>query len=158
MGVSVDLGDIVAAIALVVSTLSAVATLFFYMHQQKINETTERLNQLLIKRETEDDQDRKKADVSANFIKIGKNGYRLKVFNRGKCTARNVQIAFPEGNDLLIETDVSSKFPAPMLEQHQYIELIACVTMGSPPRMVIKLIWDDDSGVRIEKIVTPTVF
>lgn len=157
MNVQIDLGDIVAAVALLISGLSALATLLFYRHQQKINLTTEKLNQLLIKRETEQDQEKQKADLSANFIKVGKHNHRLKVFNRGKCDARNVRIELPTGNGPLIASDVHSKFPVPVMEQHQSIELIAAVSMGSPTRMTIKLIWDDDSGMNNEKIVMPTL-
>jgi hypothetical protein len=80
------------------------------------------------------------------------------VFNRGKGVARNVRLSNLDNDEsILSESDIMRKFPVPILEQHQSVELIAFSHFGSPPRAHIKLQWDDDSGVGHEKILTPSL-
>ncbi|MCP3923299.1 MAG: hypothetical protein GY714_12010 [Desulfobacterales bacterium] len=60
-------------------------------------------------------------------------------------------------SDLFIDSDFNSKIPIPILEQYQYVELIARVHYGSLNRISIKLLWDDDYGKDSVKVRTPTV-
>jgi hypothetical protein len=157
MAITVDFGDFIAFLALGMAVYSTKKTLEFNKRQKEFIETNDRLNKLLLRKEKQEAISEHQADLSANFICIGKNKRRLKVFNKGKGTARNVSIYFPDGNPLLINSDINEKFPIPILEQHQSVELIAAYSMDSPSRMAIKLSWDDDAGVENEKIVTPTI-
>ncbi len=150
-----DIGSIASAVvafaALIVAGVSLRKT-------NKFGETTDRLNRLLIERETAEGVASKKADLSANMINVGKNDYRLKVFNRGKGVARNVRLTDLNANDsILISSEISRKFPVPILEQHQWLEVIAANHMGAGPRVHIKLQWDDDTGAGHEKELTPTL-
>jgi hypothetical protein len=144
-------GAIVALVALIISLISMRKT-------NKFGETTDRLNRLLIERETADGVVAKKADLSANLIRTGKNDHRLKVFNRGRGVARNVRLLdLNAGESILISSDISRKFPVPILEQHQSVEVIASMHLKSSPRVHIKLQWDDESGSDHEKELTPTL-
>jgi hypothetical protein len=151
-----DIGSIasaiVALVALVVSLVS--------MHKtNKFGETTDRLNRMLIDRETAESVAEKKADISANLYQRGKNDYRLKVFNKGKGRAKNVRLIDldPQDDSLLMSDEIREKFPLPILEQHQSVDLIACATLGSHLRTHIKLQWDDETGTDHEKELTPSV-
>jgi len=125
--------------------------------QDELAATTEQLNRLLIERETQAGQDSKRADLSANLITVGKNNRRLKVFNRGKGTARNVRlIDLQEKDSLLSRGDIQRKFPLPILEQHQSVEVAASSHLSGPSRAHVKLVWDDESGENHEKEVTPS--
>lgn len=150
-----DLGSVasavVAFVALIVSVISMYKT-------NKFGETTDRLNRLLIEREQAEGISSKQADLSTNIIKLGKSDYRLKIFNRGKGVAHNVKlIDMDKDNTVLIANDIQHKFPVPILEQHQSVELAAAVTLGSGPRIHIKLIWDDETGKNHEKELTPVI-
>lgn len=148
----------VAFLALVVAVISLHKTNKFNARQEELADTTERLNRLLIDREAAESAAAKRADVSANLFQAGKNDYRLKVFNKGKGTARNVRLTDLGGEDsILIASDISHKFPLPILEQHQSVELIAAIHMGSIFRAHIKLQWDDELGVNYEKELTPAL-
>ena len=131
---SFDAGDAIAVLALVFSGYATWRTL-------KFNEARE---------------DRQ-ADLGAAFIKLGSSSYRLKIFNKGKSAARNLSIEFPEGNDCLIESDVKSKFPMEVLEQHQSVELIAAIHIGSKSKHLITLKWSDDMHTHNQKTVYPTI-
>lgn len=126
--------------------------------QDELTATTEELNRLLIERETQAGQDSKRADLSANLITVGKNNWRLKVFNRGKGTARNVRlIDLQEQKSILDRGDIREKFPLPILEQHQSVEVLAGILLSGPRRAHVKLLWDDDTGVDHEKELTPSL-
>ena len=153
----IDFSDIVALLAVGLSLYSMRKTFEFNKRQNEFAETANKLNSLLLEKESQDILDQKRADISANFIKVGQNKRRLKVFNKGKGLARNVRIEFPEGMGVLVSDDVQNKFPIPILEQYQSVELLAAVVFQSPSRMTIKLIWNDESGTDNEKTLTPTI-
>jgi len=150
---------IMAGAALIVAILSLRKTTKFNTRQNEFAETAERLNKMLIERETSENLAAKRADLSANLYESGRHNYRLKVFNRGKGTARNVRLIYMNaaGETILIHGDITHKFPVPILDQHQSVELIAAIHMGSPLRAHIKLLWDDDGGEGHEKELTPSL-
>ena len=155
--VNIDFGNIIALCAFFLAAHSTKKTFDFNRRQKEIIEIQDSLNKTLLRREQKEAIDEFCADISANFIKIGTNKRRLKVFNKGKGTAKNVNIEFPDGNELLMDSEVKDKFPIPLLEQFQSVELIAVTSFGSPTRITIKLIWDDEEKVNKSKIVTPTL-
>lgn len=126
--------NVMAGGALIVSIWSLYKTSQFNSRQNELADTTERLNQLLIEREAAEGLASKKADLSANLYQSGKNNYRLKVFNRGKGTAKNIRFfdLSTEEDSFLMQSDIDRKFPMPILEQHQSVELIAAIHMTGP--------------------------
>ena len=155
MSVQIDAGDVVALFALVIAIYSTWITARFNKRQTAFEETTERLNLMLIEKEAAETKAQKAADLSANFYKAGKHDYRLKVFNRGKGVARNVRFEVLDDSELFIGQDINSKFPMPVMEQHASVELIGCVDMGSPSRAHIRMTWDDDTGEGHQKELHP---
>src|SRR5690606_9532420 len=125
----------------------------FNAQQKALIASQEKLNALLLEKETSEYQSEKKADLGASFIKIGRNDYRLKIWNRGKAPAHNVTIEFPNGNEVLIESDIEEKFPLESLETHQSVELIASVHMGTKSKHAILIRWSDAASQNNEKIV-----
>ena len=114
------------------------------------------LSKLLLRKEQHEALEGLSADLSASFIKLGSNSRRLKVFNKGKKTARNIRLEFPDGNDLVIKSDINSKFPLDTLEQFQSVELLATSEFGSPSKLTVKLTWDDELKKDNSKILTIT--
>jgi hypothetical protein len=144
---------VVALAALIVAVISLVRT-------NKYAKTTDRLNRLLIDRASADAITKQQADLSANLYEYGKRKYALKVFNRGKGVARNVRLIDLDSKEdtILLSSDVSLRFPVPILEQHQSVELIASIHFGLPRlRAHIKLLWDDQTGSDHEKELTPSL-
>lgn len=157
MAIEINFGDIVASIALLLSGYATWKTFKFNERQKSLIESQEKLNNLLLEKEEQETESTKKADLGTTFLKIGSSKYKLKVWNKGKSPAKNVRIEFPEGNDVLIDSDIERKFPLETLDRHQSVELIAAVHMGSKSKHVIKLVWDDESGNDNEKITYPTI-
>ena len=154
---SIDLGDLAAVVALLLSAYSIWTTNSFNKRQKAFIEKHDRLNQLLIERESAESKAQLKADVSANFVKTGKSRWTLKVFNRGRGTARNVRLTELGDAGMLSARTVAEKFPLPILEQHQSVELLVRVHLQSATRTHIKLEWDDDAGKDWSKELTPTI-
>jgi Tfp pilus assembly pilus retraction ATPase PilT len=148
---------IVSVLALAISAYSMKKTNDFNRRQNDFIETNDKLNKMLLDKEQHETLTQRQADISANFLKFGRGDYRLKVFNRGKNSARNVRIVFPSGNEILIESDLEEKFPMPALEPQQSVELIAAVCMDSPRRMDVEFVWDDQSGEDRKKLLHLTL-
>ena len=164
MNLTVSLNDLFTAISSIVSVLALAISAYsmkktndFNRRQNDFIETNDKLNRMLLDKEQKESLNQKQADILANFIKLGRNDYRLKVFNRGKNSASNVRIDFPSGNEILLESDLKEKFPMPALEPYQSLELIAAVCMDSPRRMDVEIIWDDHFGADRKKLLHLTL-
>ena len=155
---SISTSDVIAGLALLLSGFSAWKTIQFNSRQKSLIESQKQLNLRLIQREDAEAKDEKKANLGTNFLKLGSTQYKLRIFNKGKAAARNVRIEFPEGNDCILESDISQKFPLEALDPQQSVELIAVVGMdNTKPKHVIKLIWADDHSDHNEKMTFPTI-
>ncbi len=157
MPVAIDAGDIIAGLAFLLSSYATWQTVSFNKKQKSLVESQEKLNNLLLEKENEDSLKEKRADLGASFIKLGSSKCRLKIWNKGSSTARNVKIEFPEGNDVVIDSEVADKFPMESLERHQSVELIAAVHMQTKRKHVVRLIWEDDAQSHNEKLSYPTL-
>lgn len=153
----IDTGNLIASLALLLSTYATWQTVSFNKKQKSLVESQEKLNKLLLEKEHEGVIRDKSADLGASFIKLGSSKYRLKIWNKGSSTARNVRIEFPEGNDIINNSEVIEKFPMESLEKHQSVELIASVHMQTKRKHVIRLIWEDDAEQHNEKLSYPTL-
>lgn len=151
MPVTIDVGDVIAVLAFLLSGYATWQTVSFNKKQKSLVESQEKLNNLHLEKENERAVKEKSADLGASFIKLGSSKYRLKIWNKGSATARNVRIEFPEGNDVVIDSEVSDKFPMESLERHQSVELIAAVDMETKRKHVVRLIWEDDAQTHNDK-------
>jgi hypothetical protein len=156
-GVFTATSTIVSVLALAMSAYSAKKTIDFNKRQNDFINTNDKLNKMLLDKEQQESLIQRQADISANFVSFGRSDHRMKVFNRGRSSAKNVRIDFPNGNEVLIESDLREKFPMPSLEPQQSVELIASVGMDSPRRMDVRIVWDDQSGNDREKLLHLTL-
>jgi hypothetical protein len=150
-------GDLLSLAAVLVSVYAVYTTSKFNSRQKALLENQDRLNKILLEKETEEISDSQKADVSANLVRYGQTKYRIKIFNKGKSPARNVRVSFPDGSDLVIPADIDEKFPLEILEPHQAVELIAAVCLGSKGKYQVDLSWTDGSDQNREKTTYVTV-
>ncbi|HEY7641111.1 MAG TPA: hypothetical protein VH814_15395 [Steroidobacteraceae bacterium] len=157
MSINVDLGDVVTALALLLSIYATMKTVRFNEKQKSLIESQERLNNLLLEKEAHESSNDKMANLGASFIKLGSNKYRLKIWNMGKAVARNIVLEFPEGNDVVLKSELDEKFPMEVLDVHQSVELIAAVHMGSKLKLPVRIVWADDFSDRNEKLTYPTL-
>lgn len=157
MAFTVDAANIIAGMALLLSGYATWITLKFNKRQQFLIDSQEKLNNLLLEKESNEAENSKKADLGASFIKLGSSKYRLKIWNKGTACATHVRIEFPEENNILMQSEIDEKFPLETLETYQSVELVAVVHMGTKRKHAIRLIWSDASGENNEKVVYPTL-
>lgn len=58
---------------------------------------------------------------------------------------------------MVINSEITDKFPMESLERHQSVELIAAVHMNTKRKHVVRLIWEDDAQSHNEKLSYPTL-
>lgn len=153
-----QLANTISSLALVTSVIALVITHNFNRRQKSLIESQEKLNNILLSKELQSTENDKRADLGATFLKVGTRGsYRLKVWNKGKCTAKNITLTFPDGNDVIPDSELKSKTPIVSLEPQTGVEFIAAIHMGTEPKQAINLTWDDDTGNGISKIIHLTI-
>jgi hypothetical protein len=148
MQISIDLGDIVASIALILAIYTTVKSFKYNKIRKDVLLLEKDLNRLHLDKEKKEINLQNKANLSAKFINLGSGKLRLKIFNKGNGTARNIRLKKPEDIDIKIFDD---EFPLELLEPIQSVELISIAVEGSPKKIKIKLTWDDDTGKDFEK-------
>ncbi|MFP1808740.1 hypothetical protein [Lonsdalea quercina] len=149
--------DAIALAALVVSIYtiitSEVKSRKSDIKQKDIKDEQDKLRKLLLEKETKSAINEMKAELGARLVKIARNNYRLKIFNRGRVEAKNIDIHFPnnDGNEYLSMHDVDDKFPYEVLHPQHGIEILAGISSESKTKYRIKLIWDDNYKKRNEE-------
>lgn len=156
MNISLSLSDLIAAAALLLSGYATWTTARFNSRQKSLLESQEALNKRLIARDSAESDHERRADIGAKLIKVG-NGYRIRVFNKGKATATQVQIDFPEGNKIASESDMTRKFPLEALEPQQSVDVLASVHLGSDSKHVARFRWIDGLSDSNEKQIYLTL-
>lgn len=149
--------DIISGLSLLLSAYATYKIVSFNKKQKSLIESQEKLNNLLLAKELEELTKTKIADLSASFIKLGSSQYRLKIGNKGPSIAQNIKIEFPNENDVILESELEEKFPLECLDVHQCVELIAAVSMDTPRKQTIRLIWQDSNQEYNEKLVYLTI-
>ena len=154
---SISPSDVIALAAFLLSAIATWKTVQFNSRQKTLIAGQEKLNELLLAKGQAEAEDDKKADLGATFVKLGSSSYRLKIWNKGKASARGVMVEFPEGNDVVPHREITEKFPLEVLEPFQSVELVASVHMGTRRKHTVGLSWADDHSDRNEKTVYPTL-
>lgn len=149
--------DLFAGLALALSCFATGMTLLFNRRQKSLIESQERLNNMLLLQGEREKLSAARADLAASFMKLGSSKYQLKIFNKGKATARNIRVELPEGEGVLIASEIKEKFPLESLEQHQSVELIAAPHLGSKLKPIVRLLWSDDASEHNAKTVYLTL-
>jgi len=129
-----------AIASFVISLLSLGFALFSYFrHDAKIKRQSELLNTFQLEKIIKEKEAEKKATVEANVIKHDKGRRTIKVYNKGKATAKNVSINFPGNPNVIIGDNPS---PVDLKPSHS-IDISVNIFHGSDDRLRIVLTWKD---------------
>lgn len=150
---TVDVSDVIAIGALIISAISLWQNYKYSKKQEDVISLEKKLNALLIQKEEEEKENKLQADIKGRYYKIGKN-YRLKIWNDGHGLAKNVEI-IEHDNSPLLDSEIKAKFPLD-LESKQNVDLIASVGIDTTSKHELKLSWLDGKGQEIQKILTLT--
>lgn len=155
MVVTVD--NIIAGLALILSGYATWRSHKFKKKEEDLLELQRKVNALVLEKEQREATEASRAELGAHFVTLGSGKHRLKIFNKGKAVAKHVQIDFPDGNDVIIESDIREKFPMETMEPGQSVELIAAVAKGTKRKLAICLRWQDFDGEEREKVIYATL-
>jgi len=139
--------EILSLIVSVTALLGSAVT--YLMHERRLKAQEAKINVYQLRKFEEEEREAKKAIIRANMIK-GERGKRtIKVYNKGKATARNVRffVEGAEGDDLFIG---NNPFPMSFMNEHDAVDLVIHLHSGSPDQVIIRLEWEDDFFINNE--------
>lgn len=139
----------IALLALIASVYSIITAEIRNKRNSRENKSLQdrqnELTKLLLEKETDNLIVNKKADLGARVIKTG-NHYSVKVFNRGKSTAYDVNMKVEDGCPI-ISSELKDKFPYQLLHPQESIDLLASRCLGmQQSKYKLKLHWSDDAN------------
>lgn len=128
--------------------------LYTWYVDRKVKTQEIALNDLQIKKYKEEEAESKRAIIEANVYKSGKGSWKMKVYNKGKSSAKNIRFISDdiekENSGIDIYTP-NGTFPYPLLHPQTSFELTVVLYIGHNPVPKIKFIWDDDYGENQER-------
>lgn len=128
-------------LALIISVASILGTAFtFFFYDRRIKAQEKKLNDFQLKRFDDEEVENKKAELRANTYINGKNS-KLKVYNKGKACARNIDIKLENDHQVLIS---NNPFPIEYMHPQDYNELTVLLTSSIKNKIEIIISWDDD--------------
>lgn len=141
-------------ISLISILIAAGAFLYTYFVDRRVKAQEIALNDIQIKKHREEEAESKKAVIEANIYKSGKSSWKMKVYNKGKSSARNIRFISDdiekENSGIEIYTP-NGTLPYPLLHPQTSFELSVVLYMGHNPVPKVKFIWDDDYGENQER-------
>jgi hypothetical protein len=125
--------------------------------QERVLELERQVHELTLDREMRQAAAAERAEIGCSLLRLGSSKYRLRVFNRGKATAENVDIDFHDGYELVGEQEVTRKFPMRALEPGQSVDLIAGVHSQTAAKHEVNLRWTNADGTEQQKSTEVTL-
>ncbi len=144
--------DYISIGAVCVSVISIIVSIFLFNNQKKYIKTQDELNKLLLNKEKKEVESTDEALVSANVVRMGSKNYRIRVFNKGKGQANNVNISYFEQNNWMIMNNI---LPIEFIKSGQSVDLILALHMNTQSKVKAILTWEDKKGSK-ENIVILT--
>ena len=128
--------------ALFLSVLAIVGSIFTYFsHDRKIKKQEARINEYQLTKLKEEEEENKKALISGNIIKKESGQRILKIYNKGKAIATNINVQGLE----IREIDVYDKIlPYELMNPQDYSEIRFRIIMNAPPTLKLTYTWDDE--------------
>lgn len=117
-----------------------------------------KLAKLELARDAADAAMSKKADLTAQLVKIDERKWRVIIRNVGQAAATNVRVIEADRSALLVSNEVRAKLPYELIEPGGQFQLIANVHLGmTSPKVPLRLNWDDASGKDKDKVVPVSI-
>lgn len=128
--------------SIIISILALLGSLATYIiHDRKIKKQEKMINDYQLAKFKEDEEDKKKALVCGNIIKKVRGQRVLKIYNKGKATATNINI---QGLDIQ-EIEVYDKIlPYELMNPQDCADIRFLIIMDAPPTLKLTYTWDDE--------------
>lgn len=135
---------IISALSLIVAIISIAKSTKAQKLQNKVNEIELKLKEYELDKVAKEKEAANSALVQARIIRMGKDNYRLKIWNSGGGTAYNVKAKFEDDPNIIV-MDLD-KLPFEELESKKSFELILIVHFGSAHKAKVLTEWDNADG------------
>ncbi|MCG8411161.1 MAG: hypothetical protein MI739_07750 [Bacteroidales bacterium] len=124
--------------------ISIVAILFslitYFVNDNKIKRQERLLNEYQLNKIAKEKEESKKAIIEANVTNYKKEDKLIRVYNKGKCTARDVEVFIPETQSVQVK-----KTPCPIdIISKDGIDIELILLGGHPNKIEISFTWKDD--------------
>jgi hypothetical protein len=128
-------GLIISIIALSLSVIT------YLVHDHRIKKQEKLLNKYQIAKIESEKVESKKAIIEANIIKVSNGKNAIKIYNKGKVIAKNVNVIFPDPKGY----QIISNNPCPIdIKPTHSIEFILILFTSHPEKIIITFEWSDD--------------
>lgn len=137
----------------VLSILALIFSAFIYIkHDIKIKRQSKLLNEYQLEKIEKEKEEQKKALIEAFVVKGQKGNRTIKVYNKGKSIAKNVNVIIPENDGYHIFNN-----PCPIdIKPQNGIEIkLGALLEGHPDKIDIKFEWSDE--YKIDNIEYQTI-
>ena len=126
----------------ILSIIAILGTAFTYFkHERKIKAQEKLINDYQLDKIEEEKIQRKQAVIRASLIKGNKGQRILRVYNKGKATAKNIRLVIKDEPDYYY---ASNPFPFPALNEGENVDLNIFLHMGSPNNISFEILWNDE--------------
>lgn len=149
--------DYFSGFSIIVAIAALYLTLKNNQSQSRLTDREVELVRIQIDQAKQSSNREKTASVSARLYKVDKSNWKLRVFNQGPSTAKNVRLILDDQNQIIKENIANSKFPMSKMENGQSVDLLAFIHMQSNPKEWIRIQWDDATQVNNENRVEITM-
>lgn len=140
---------LISLLAVIIAAVSLSRTRRVQEEQIKLQKVTADLSAKQLTVLERDEKEKISADIHADLVNEGGGSYSFMISNIGSAPASNVE--FDTEPSSLILGDHERKLPAPILNPHGTIKLLANIHMGSPPTFKAKASWTNPDGKQDSK-------
>ncbi|TCN72054.1 hypothetical protein [Acetobacteroides hydrogenigenes] len=129
-------------LAITISSAALAFSIFTYLkHDKKIKQQSSLLNKYHLEKIEKEKEEEKKAIIEANVIS-GQNGSRIvKVYNKGKSIAKNLNVKIPQNDSYHI---FINPCPIDVRPQNGIDIRLGALTENHPDKIEIEFEWSDD--------------
>lgn len=114
----------------------------YFVHDRKIKQQEARINEYQLEKIKNEEEENKKALICGNIVKGSDELRILKIYNKGKATARNVDIQSLE--PAIIRREYNNDLPCELIQPQDYIEFRFYAGHIPETKVKITFTWDDD--------------
>lgn len=139
---------IISAISLLIATISFFISLPAQHLQNKVNELEVRIKEYELVKIEEEKSEMNRSCVEARIINVSSGKYKLKIWNSGCRTVRNVSAKLSEDANIII---LNNKMPYELLEPRKGFDASLIVHFGSARKFIITTEWENENGSKQSK-------
>lgn len=136
-------GLILSGFSGVIAVISIIQSSKAQKMQKKINELDAKIKEYELEKIEKEKMEAASSIIKARAIKVGKNNYRLKIYNTGNTTAYNISAKISKEYCLML---INDKMPFEELEPQNGFEEVLIIHSGSAHKFKVELNWKDEGG------------